>query len=101
MNYFRNMFATSYPTRIAETLAAVEKVVSEESNQRLLQPYTSEEVLVALFQMHPSKAPGSDGMSSFFFQKYWPIVGASVSTTVLSVLNSGKLLRKSTSHIFH
>jgi hypothetical protein len=94
VNYFRNMFATSYPTRIAETLTAVEKVVSEESNQRLLQPYTSEEVRVALFQMHPSKAPGSDGMSSFFFQKYWHIVGDSVSTAVLSVLNSGKLLRK-------
>jgi hypothetical protein len=94
VNYFRNMFATSYPTRIAETLTAVEKVVSEESNQRLLQPYTSEEFRVALFQMHPSKAPGSDGMSSFFFQKYWHIVGDSVSTAVLSVLNSGKLLRK-------
>jgi hypothetical protein len=94
VNYFRNMFATSYPTRIAETLSAVDKVVSEESNQRLLQPYTSDEVRIALFQMHPSKAPGSDGMSSFFFQKYWHIVGDSVSTAVLSVLNSGKLLRK-------
>jgi hypothetical protein len=94
VNYFRNMFATSYPTRIAETLTAVDKVVSEESNQRLLQPYTSDEVRIALFQMHPSKAPGSDGMSSFFFQKYWHIVGDSVSTAVLSVLNSGKLLRK-------
>ncbi len=72
----------------------MEKVVSEETNQRLLQPYTSEEVQAALFQMHPSKAPGSDGMSSFFFQKYWHIVGTSVSTTVLSVLNSGKILRK-------
>jgi hypothetical protein len=94
VNYFRNMFATSYPTRMAETLSAVDKVVSEESNQRLLQPYTSDEVRIALFQMHPSKAPGSDGMSSFFFQKYWHIVGDSVSTAVLSVLNSGKLLRK-------
>ena len=33
-------------------------------------------------------------MSSFFFQKYWHIVGDSVSTAVLSILNSGKLLRK-------
>ena len=44
--------------------------------------------------MHPSKAPGSDGMSSFFFQKYWHIVGNSISNAVLSVLNSGKILRK-------
>ena len=49
---------------------------------------------MALFQMHPSKAPGPDGMSSFFFQKYWNIVGANVSAAVLSVLNSGMMLRK-------
>ena len=33
-------------------------------------------------------------MSSFFYQKYWHIVGTSVSTAVLSVLNSSKILRK-------
>ena len=94
MAYFHDMFATFHPTRIGETLTVVEKVVSEETNQRLLQPYTPEEVRAALFQMHPSKAPGSDGMSSFFLQKYWHIVGNSVSNAVLSVLNSGKILRK-------
>ena len=94
MKYFQNIFTTSSPTRIEETVAAVNHVVSDEINQQLLLPYTSEEVRVALFQMHPSKAPGSDGMSSFFFQKYWHIMGSSVSTAVLSVLNSGKLLRK-------
>ena len=44
--------------------------------------------------MHPSKASGLDGMSPFFFQKFWHIVGHDVTTTVLSVLHSGKYLRK-------
>uniref|UniRef100_A0A2N9IM41 Reverse transcriptase domain-containing protein n=1 Tax=Fagus sylvatica TaxID=28930 RepID=A0A2N9IM41_FAGSY len=88
VNYFRNIFTTSHPTRIGETLSAVEKVVSEETNQRLLQPFTPEEVRTALVQMHPSKAPGADGMPSFFYQKYWHIVGTSVTSAVLSVLNS-------------
>ena len=36
VNYFQNIFITSHPTRISETLTVMEKVVSEETNQRLL-----------------------------------------------------------------
>ncbi|XP_074313486.1 uncharacterized protein LOC141648659 [Silene latifolia] len=34
-----------------------------------------EEVLEALNQMHPLKAPGPDGMNGLFYQTYWHIVG--------------------------
>uniref|UniRef100_A0A2N9GPG8 Reverse transcriptase domain-containing protein n=1 Tax=Fagus sylvatica TaxID=28930 RepID=A0A2N9GPG8_FAGSY len=87
-------FHTSTPVNLEDTLTAVNSRVTPEVNQRLLQPFTADEVRMALFQMHPSKAPGPDGMSSFFFQKYWNIVGADVVAAVLSVLNSGKILRK-------
>ena len=60
----------------------------------LTQPYTEEEVRVALFNMHPSKSLSPDGMSLFFFQKYWHIVGHDVTLAVLSVLHSGKCLKK-------
>ena len=49
---------------------------------------------MALFQMHPSKSLGPDGMSPFFFQRFWPIVGPDVTSAVLSVLHSGHCLRK-------
>ena len=75
-------------------LDPVERLVTPNMNQQLLQPYTLEEIKRALFQMHPSKSPGPDGMSPFFFQKYWHIVGNDVVRAVLSVLNSGHLLHK-------
>ncbi|KAL0006736.1 hypothetical protein SO802_008238 [Lithocarpus litseifolius] len=39
--------------------------------------------------MHPTKAPGPDGMSPIFFHQYWDIVGPDVVSCVLEVLNSG------------
>ena len=60
----------------------------------MLKPYLAQEVKCAVFQMHPSKAPGPDGMSCLFFQKFWHIVGIDVTQAVLSVLSLGHLLKK-------
>ena len=37
--------------------------------------------------MHLTHAPGPDGMSAIFYQKYWNIVGNDVTSIVLNVLN--------------
>lgn len=37
------------------------------------------------------KAPGSDGMTSLFYKKYWETVGADVTREVLLFLNGGDL----------
>ncbi|XP_024190158.1 uncharacterized protein LOC112194141 [Rosa chinensis] len=41
--------------------------------------------------MHPSKAPGPDGFSPFFFQKYWDLVGHEVSNAVISMLTLSEI----------
>ena len=58
-----------------------------EMNVDLIRDFTIEEVRLALNQMHPTKAPGSDGMSIIFYQKYWAIVGNDVTNMVFNVLN--------------
>ncbi|KAL6136612.1 hypothetical protein ACLB2K_061907 [Fragaria x ananassa] len=72
-------------------LDSVQARVTPAQNHVLLAPYMDCEVKAALFQMHPSKAPGPDGMSPFFFQKYWHVVGPDVCTAVKSFLSSGAL----------
>ena len=57
-------------------------------NAKLTKVFTRDEVIIALQQLHPTKAPGPDGMFAIFFHKYWDIVGHSITNMVLNVLNS-------------
>ena len=73
---------------------SVDRLVTLDMNRQLLQAYTPAEIKKTLFQMHLSKSLGPDGMSPFFFQKFWHIVGKDVIRAVLSILNFGHLLHK-------
>ena len=68
-SYFQKLFTTANPVGMDPVLDLVDRVVTLDMNNTLLQPYTPDEVKQALFQMHPSKSPGPDGMSPFFFSK--------------------------------
>ncbi|CAM8999722.1 unnamed protein product [Rhodiola kirilowii] len=57
-------------------------------NEQLTAPFTEGEVRRALFQMHPTKAPGLDGFSALFYQSNWNIVGSDITKEVLNCLNN-------------
>lgn len=63
--------------------------VSEEMNAQLDQPFTEANITEALSQMHPTKAPGPDGLPATFFQKHWKSMGQGVIATCLHILNDG------------
>ncbi|CAM8915205.1 unnamed protein product [Rhodiola kirilowii] len=70
---------------------AVPKLITNEMNEMLSAPFTEIEVRRALFQMHPTKAPGLDGFPALFFQSNWDIVGEDVVKEVLNCLNNNVL----------
>ena len=36
--------------------------------------------------MNPNKAPGPDGMTAFFYQRYWKVIGGDITKVVLHIL---------------
>ena len=85
VEHFENLFCSSNQVDVTP----ITGTVSEEMRQMLGAPFTGEEVYEALLQMHPTKAPGPDGMCALFYQKAWVHVGNDVICKVLDILNNG------------
>lgn len=77
VDYFEDIYKTASPTLVQEATTAILTRVTEEMNESRNKNFTQEEVTTALKQIHPTKAPGPDGMSTIFYQKYCNIVGCS------------------------
>ncbi|XP_024159346.1 uncharacterized protein LOC112166695 [Rosa chinensis] len=97
LTYFQGIFhsESSNTEAIQTVLAATPSKVTAAMNESLMQPYSDEEIKKALFQRHPSKSPGSDGMSPFFYQKYWDMVSLDVCNAVRNSLEKGEFWQHS------
>lgn len=87
MSYFSNWFSTNYEHRPMDFLSALERRVIDNMCLELDSDFLAEEINIILKQMHPTKAPGLDGMSFLFDQKYWHIVGPIVTKVDLHSFN--------------
>jgi hypothetical protein len=84
--FYKNLYSTEGTFGMDEVLNAVPVTVTQEMNERLIQPFDDTEVKQALFQMYPLKAPGPDGFPAHFFQKHWDLCGGEVTMAVLRIL---------------
>lgn len=69
-SYFIELFSSTAPSieHIDTTLKKVSNKITDEMRAEMVQPFTSEEVLAALLQMNPTKAPGPDRFPAAFYQ---------------------------------
>ena len=71
VSYYQGLFTSSNPCGIGEVVASIPCSILDKTNQSLITEYTREEVVTALKQMEPLKAPSLDGLPPLFFQHYW------------------------------
>lgn len=88
--YFTKLFSSSNPSQmdIDALIGGAKQIVTEQMNEILCDPFSENEIKMPVFDMHPSKAPGPDGFTSIFFQKFWPLIGNDIAKSALAILNS-------------
>jgi hypothetical protein len=91
VNYYQELFTTVPLEGIDCFLEGIQPRVTAEMNRKLTCNFTELDVITAMKQMAPLKAPGPDGMPPIFYQSYWHVGGEDVIAAVLSCLNSGKI----------
>jgi hypothetical protein len=92
IDYFKNIFHTSNPSNMQDTINLVKDRISPDMKDYLQIDYTEVEVHKAMKHMKSNAAPGPDGLTALFYKKYWEIIGPEITQYVLQFLNnSGSL----------
>jgi hypothetical protein len=66
-DYFQHLFTAEVQVPDQELIDKVQPCVSNEMNEKLLSPFSREEVKKALFNIGDLKAPGPDGLHAVFY----------------------------------
>lgn len=87
--YFSELFRSSSPSNVSAALEGFQSRVTTSMNQDLTKDVTEEEIYNAVFSINCESAPGPDGFTALFFQKYWSFVKFQVIAEVLGFFKSG------------
>ncbi|KAJ7965492.1 Ribonuclease H [Quillaja saponaria] len=87
--YFATLFTSQSASNVDMVTDAGKDRVTTDMNNHLMMEFSREEVVSALNQMHPQKAPGPDGMPALFYQSFWRFVGDDVIRLCMGILNDG------------
>ncbi len=86
------MFNSSRPTIPVDLDNLFNHYIVPEENVELLRVPTPQEIKEVIWDMHPLKSPGPNGLPSLFFKCYWPTVESQVMLAVHNFFTEGWLL---------
>lgn len=67
VSFFKTLLSSEGGNFQNDFISGIPSLVSPEDNKMLMSPFSLEEVRLAVFAMHPDKAPGPDGFTPLFF----------------------------------
>jgi hypothetical protein len=94
MEKFKDLYSSENPHVPEELARLFRKEISDEENVELCRVPTNEEIRKVVWEMHPLKAPGPDGLPALFDKHYWSIVGDQVIEATQSFFRNGWMLKE-------
>jgi hypothetical protein len=91
LEYFTKLFMSKVDNLDPAMMDKVQSRVSQLMNERLVSPFTPEDVKKAAFSIVDFKTPGPDGLHAVFYKMFWNICGDETTKEVLVALNSSTI----------
>jgi hypothetical protein len=88
-DYFSNLFSSEVQVTDQAVLEKIAPRITPEMNEKLLAPFSAEDVKKAAFSIGDYKAPGPDGLHAIFYKKFWSICGEDITTEILLAMHTG------------
>ena len=88
VEFFRDLFSSSNPVDLDSIFHGFRTRVTSGMNQSLIRSVTAEEIKKAAFDVKGSSAPGEDGLTGLFYQRFWHIIGPNLVTEIQEFFRS-------------
>ncbi|XP_071923241.1 uncharacterized protein [Coffea arabica] len=91
--YYVDLFKSTANGQLEEILTGIPITITEHMNKDLTKKVDEIEIKNAFFSMDPNKAPGNDGMSPLFFQKFWSLIKKDLVNAIQGFFHHGVILK--------
>uniref|UniRef100_A0A1J3K9V2 Uncharacterized protein n=1 Tax=Noccaea caerulescens TaxID=107243 RepID=A0A1J3K9V2_NOCCA len=91
VEYFRDLFMSSNPFDLISLFEGFTPRVTQSMNEMMTAPITNDEIKRAAFSIKGNSAPGEDGLSGFFYKRFWHIDNESVLEEIQGFFRTASL----------
>lgn len=98
--YYLNLFKATTCADLNIVEEALQRRISDEMNQYLVEIPRDEDIMEAVFSIHADKAPDPDGFSAGFYHSFWDIIKQDVYRDIRNIFVTSTLhLRQNEAHV--